>query len=369
MRLTMTSRLTAEAALAKRKVAHVLNEQGSNEYVKENPGFLKFFLKGIDQVRRQNNWTSAQFIYAFIGCTFIYSTPSIVAQYVPKKDFDILSRHLEKVLTKLVEKGGGNVMHHDCVLLNASSNACIIPGFFESMARNNVFEPLAKFCSLFMNQNETVAIDLLQFVRFSVTADMPTSESTSYSDGAYRILSHLEARGVLAQAFHAMVLPNQHERTCLIIIDRIEREPRIVGKKLRVGTETGNVLKKICQASIPSMGCSASERSSANDDTVMNALKRLHRAAESGKGMVVNKKSGICMHCMKVVEKLKFCSRCHTAACKFVCQVIILWCDQWSLPIFIFIRNRLLQGLSRVRVAGWSQEVLHAQVCKHDEAK
>lgn len=321
----MASRLTQAGALAHQKRPLIMNIEGANVYVKENPGFIRFFLKDLVKLRQRENWKQSKLkiacahnIYCFVGCAIIHADPLIVAKHVSTRDFDLLASHFQQVFAKLVESSpetSNAVAQHDSLLLNATANACLVPGFFECMARHDAFTPLAKFCKIHLKEPD-VGFDLLQVVHFSMHSQKLCGNHT---DGIYKVLSHLESHGVLAEAFRAMILPTRDERTSLLICADMEREPRFIRKKLCPGTDTGNVLKEICQANTRTLETSKSEIHSIEQDQVLNALKRLNRAAvitaDSAKN--AHSRGGRCSYCMELSDNLKYCGGCHAAACKY----------------------------------------------------
>lgn len=319
MMASPASSLTPVAAFAKRNCPRVLTEEGANAYVNENPDFLRFFLQETSQVQHGE---SAQHVYRFIGCLFTKATPSIVVQHVPVEDFDLLTSHARQVLLKLAEseEWTAKLETHHHLLLDACANACVVPGFFQSMiakeSNESAFTALVKLVSIRMVQ--PLAFELLRFVERSTRP----YRVIGGSDGVFQVLSELEACGALSQVFRAMVVPqppfeSYNDDLCLFVINLIEREPRIVGKKLRPGTATGDTLKSIVEASL-----SKSSLGHSTDNNVMNAIKRLYRSAVlvagSRKAASRSKKIGTspCSHCMKLADKIMYCARCRVAGCK-----------------------------------------------------
>lgn len=282
------------AAFAEHNCPRVLTKEGANAYAKENPDFLRLFLQETSQVL---SGASAQHVLQFtallLDVSLTNATPSIVAQHVPVEDFDSINSHARgHVLSELAESeewidGKAQIETHHHLFVTQCVCQCF-PLFPDSIiareSNESAFGTLAKLCSIRMDP--PLALELLQLVERSTSA----AKVITHTEGVFQVLlSDLELCGALSLVFCAMAMPpfrygdprfdteedkESWKLLCHYVITPIEREPRLVGKKLRPGTATGDTLKNMVEESLLS---SSLDRSTDND--VTNALKRLYRSA------------------------------------------------------------------------------------------
>jgi len=331
---------TALAVAAHVHSRRAMTEEGANAYVKENPRFLRDYIKEAIRVRKNKSlWTDAMHFYSFIGVIFTFANRSIISEYVPMEDFQAFIAHLRQILSKVAESQewiksrDGRLKPIDALLLNSCSCACrsweINHSMLTMTSENSGFGVLAKLCAAREVIHTSVAQEFVYLVFRSLWIGQQPNSSRN---DIFVVLQELEACGALAQTFRAIVAimeadkkdkvqDENEEKRCLRLISMIEDEPRIVMKKLRPGTMTGDVLKDIVEKSVP-LEISDVVNSSSGDQ-VMKALRRLHKAAVLGsktrKARKVGERqnAGVCSYCMQDAEKLKFCGRCHLTACKY----------------------------------------------------
>lgn len=328
-------------AISSRNIERVSTNNGANDFVKENPGFLGYFLREIESIRKDYSNTAVLPLLVFLSTVFVYASPETTSALVPKEDLEMLVENLRQTMTRAAKSQewihNSRLDEYDRMLLALCMHASRCPDlrnamFCEEKTSDSCFGAIAKLFAAQDGEHQSFPFALAdEFLRL-VYSIIHCATCTGIDD-VYLRLAQLESCGALAQLFRIMPMNIQDDDVqvekrnlfkgiALEIELIIESEPRIMATKLCPGTPTGNVLKRVTD-SVTMLQLNDDGSVIKVDNKVMLSLKRLQRLADmAGSVRMEHKQQGgwhsrvSCSHCLCAAEKISYCSRCRVAGCK-----------------------------------------------------
>lgn len=317
--------------------------EGAKAYLDGNRHFVKDWVTKDRNLRAEAAKPDMAYILEdsnFIICVIahVFSTldPAYIRGKVPQEDFELFVGHMCDVMSAVAQSsqwktGNGVLKDYDFYILYTAFQMTRIPGFNRAMLstkndrKTSACDVLAQLCRASTSglTDKDQASHLVRLVAFIV--DIGVWEEPVTRDHAYPVLEHLEASGILVEAFRAMVVPSgeealegeqgqTHQDYSLFLLSRVQREPRLLAKKINHDTHTGKVLLDI----IDSNRCTFNLR-----EPIVEALNRLFRASwEAAPNKKLDEdgcplRTLACAECFKILEKPLTCSRCKVRNCEY----------------------------------------------------